>query len=132
MDGSNTLNSNNHKAAVNMPSVSLENNQIFSQQDVIAYLQRKGLSLESIKRLQIYDNNNNDNPSHLNNGNNNNLSQNQNLNSINTQNHHHNINQSQHQRNVSRSMSTSKSTQNIKYVLDSHKKLCLFINIKIN
>eukprot|EP01083_Nonionella_stella_P119716 358089_1 len=39
-----------------LPSNSdIENAQIFSQQDVIAYLERKGLFVDTIKRLQIYD-----------------------------------------------------------------------------
>ena len=35
----------------------LLNNEIFSQKDVIEYLKRKGLSVDSIQRLQVYNNN---------------------------------------------------------------------------
>lgn len=44
----------------------MKNGQIFSQQDVVAYLERKGLSDDTIKRLQIYNPNDDDNkPNHV-------------------------------------------------------------------
>ena len=36
----------------------MDNAHIFSQTDVISYLERKGLSLDTIKRLQVYNNQN--------------------------------------------------------------------------
>ena len=73
----------NGNATINIPNVlptttDMNNAQIFSQQDVIAYLERKGLSVDTIKRLQIYDHKNKEkqhiesNPDHNNNNNNNN------------------------------------------------------------
>ena len=51
MDNSNPLNNN-----INNINLNKHDEEIFCQQDVIQYLIRKGLSIDSIKRLQIYNN----------------------------------------------------------------------------
>ena len=128
-------NINNNQQSINIPTnvispnSNMDNAQIFSQQDVIAYLERKGLSVDTIKRLQIYNNNGTGNNINNNNTNNHNRKSHNNNHNFQQQSHstkHQNRKKSaHHKKHQHQQFNPHQHQQELKYVSLSNNKYVL-------